>query len=313
MSTLISSLLPFSAKAVPFKQRSASPEPINAFALNNIPDPTPYITAFAPLTLEHSTTLSVSPPSESVIIETHEITLSAPPPFASNQFKIPLQFTTDLQSQRITSISLSKRALAQEAKIPLALQAWIESRISNPIVGLDISGLCFGINRFWEASLSRARIWSRLQKSQEALLATKKSAKKSKKVSEIDPEPLTGPLRKSDSRFIIPHLQRSSMLFSSPPSPPGTKRESKLILSCPLSLDRWTSEAQLNPDISIHVSDLGEAQRSKVEVELKRLFHSVLREEGSGGKIGMNEEREAQAIVKAVEGVMGVLFGVDVL
>lgn len=108
------------------------------------------------------------------------------------------------------------------------------------------------------------------------------------------------------------------MLFSSPPHPsgaslPGAKRESKLILSCPLSLDPWTSEAQLKPDISIHVSELGEAQRRKVEVELKRLFHSVLREEGSGGKTEMAEEREAQAIVKAVEGVMGVLFGVDIL
>jgi hypothetical protein len=103
------------------------------------------------------------------------------------------------------------------------------------------------------------------------------------------------------------------MLFSSTPSPLGSKRESKLILSCPLSLDRWTSEAQLKPDISIHISDLGESQRSKVEMELKRLFHSVLKEEGSGGKLGINEEREAQAIVKAVEGVMGILFGVDVL
>ncbi|KAF3406376.1 hypothetical protein DPV78_000826 [Talaromyces pinophilus] len=312
ISTLVSSLLPFSAKAVPIKQRSASPEPINAFALNNIPDPTPYITAFAPLTLEHSTTLSVTP--ESAITETHEITLSAPPPFPSNQFRIPLHFTTDLQSQRITSISLSKHALSQDAKIPRSLQTWIESRISNPIVGLDISGLCFGINRFWEASVSRARIWSRLRKTQEAL-SSKKGAKMSKRLSEIDSEPLTGPLKKSDSRIIHPHLQRSSMLFSSPPTAlgPAAKRESKLILSCPLTLDPWTSEAQLKPDISIHISELGEAQRRKVEVELKRLFHSVLREEGGGKTVGMNEEREAQGIVKAVEGVMGVLFGVDIL
>lgn len=105
------------------------------------------------------------------------------------------------------------------------------------------------------------------------------------------------------------------MLFSSPPTPlgPGTKRESKIILSCPLSLDPWTSEAQLKPDISIHISELGEAQRRKIEVELKRLFHSVLREEGGGKTGGMNDQREAQGIVKAVEGVMGVLFGVDIL
>ncbi|EED18347.1 conserved hypothetical protein [Talaromyces stipitatus ATCC 10500] len=311
ISTLISSLLPFSAKAVPVRPRSTSPEPVNAFALDKIPDPKPYITAFAPLTLEHSTSLSVSTDTESTITETHQITLSAPPPFPSNNFTIPLEFTTDLQSQRITSISLSKRA---SAKIPPSLQIWIESRISDPILGLDISGLCVGITRFWEASVSRARIWSRLRQSQESILS--KTGKR-KKLSDIDSEPLTGPLKKSDSRFILPHLQRSSMLFSSPlphTSATSQTRHPKLILSCPLSLDRWTSEAQLKPDISVYISDLGESTRSKIEVELKRLFHSVLREEGSSKALTIgNEEREAQAIVKAVEGVIGVLFGVDVL
>lgn len=163
--------------------------------------------------------------------------------------------------------------------------------------------------------MSRARMWSRLRMTQEALLSKKGSAKKSKKLSEIEFKPLTGPLKKSDSRFIIPHLQRSSMLFSSPANTTlgsSSKRESKLILGCPLNLDPWTCEAQLKPDISIHISDLNEVQRRKVEVELKRLFHSVLREERSG-KTEMAEGREAQAVVKAVEGVMGVLFGVDIL
>ena len=52
-------------------------------------------------------------------------------------------------------------------------------------------------------------------------------------------------------------------------------------------------------------------------MDLRRLFHNVLREEGKirmeSSSTGVNEEREAQAIVKAVEGVMGVLFGLDIL
>ena len=55
----------------------------------------------------------------------------------------------------------------------------------------------------------------------------------------------------------------------------------------------------------------------KVEAQLKRLFHSVLREGSSTNTRNrsgiLNEEREVQGIVRAVEGVMGVLFGVDLL
>ncbi|OKL62484.1 hypothetical protein UA08_02711 [Talaromyces atroroseus] len=320
ISTLISSLLPFSAKAVPVQARPTSPEPINTFALNNIHDPKPYITAFASLSLEHSQSLSLSTSSEGAITETHEIILSAPFPFPQNQFRIPLVFTIELQSQRITSVSLQKDHHASQAKIPSSLQAWIKSRISSPILALDISGLCVGISRYWEASVCRAKIWSRLKKSQEILLAKKGQ----RKLSDIRAEQhLTGPLKKSDLRSIVPHLQRSSMLFSpsssisrSTSNSSGSRRESKLLLSCPLRLDQWTSEAQLQPDISISIPDLSESKRKRVELDMKRLFHNVLREQGKLRKessTGMNEEREAQAIVNAAEGVMGVLFGLDIL
>lgn len=247
----------------------------------------------------------------------HEITLSAPFPFPQNQFKVPLSFTTELQSQRIISVSLPKRPQASQARTPPSLQSWIKSRISSPILALDISGLCVGISRFWEASVCRARIWSRLRKSQQTLLAKEKGPKK---LGEVHAEHLTGPLKKSDLRSIVPHLQRSSMLFSysnsSSNSSSSSRRESKLLLSCPLSLDQWTSEAQLKPDISISIPELAESKRNRVELDLKRLFHNVLKEEGkirTGSSTALNEEREAQAIVKAAEGVMGVLFGLDVL
>lgn len=316
ISTLISSLLPFSAKAVPIDTRPASPEPINAFALNNIPDPKPYITAFAPLSLEHSSSLSLStsgPESGTAITETHDIILSAPFPFPPKQFRVPLRFTTDLQSQRITSVSLSKRLLlSTQAKIPASLQSWIESRISNPVLGLDVLGLCFGINRYWEASMSRARIWSRLRKSQENLRS--KDPKK-RKLGEIQAESFTGALKTSDVRSIVPYLQCPSMAFSSFPSNSSdNRREAQLLLNCPLTLDQWTSEAQIKPDITISISSLSESKRNRVELELKRLFHSVLKDGARGSMMtGLNEERHAQAIVRAVEGVMGVLFGLDVL
>jgi hypothetical protein len=124
-----------------------------------------------------------------------------------------------------------------------------------------------------------------------------------------DEEALTEPLRISDLRSIAPHLQRTTMLFSHV----AKSRESKLLLSCPLVLDEWTSEAELNPEISISIPDLAGTKRFKVERDIKRLFNSLLRDgKGREGQAD-NGDRDAEAIVKAAEGVMGVFFGLDVL
>lgn len=87
---------------------------------------------------------------------------------------------------------------------------------------------------------------------------------------------------------------------------------SKFILSCPLTLDQWTSEAQLKPDISIHMTDSGTSRHAKIEAELKRLFNSILRESGAGDKLESTMHKETTAIVRATEAVMSMLFDVDV-
>ncbi|KAL1963273.1 hypothetical protein VTN77DRAFT_8496 [Rasamsonia byssochlamydoides] len=307
LSSLISSLLPFSAKAAPEKPRPTSPDPTNPFVLKELADPTPYLTVFAPLNLlTYSTKISAEP----TLTETHSITLSAPPPFPRHLYKIPLTFKTNLESQCVTSISISND---QSAKIPPALHGWMNSRLANPLLQLDVSGLCWGICRYWEASVCRARIWAKLKRKHEALVAGVAGARIDNNMdSSDDEEEIRKPLKKSDLRALIPHLERTSMIFS---SGANKKRESKLLLSCPLTLDEWTSEPQLKPEISISIPpDLVDTmKRLKVERDVKRLFRTLLKEgRRRGGDTGYGDT-DGDAIVKATEGVMGVLFGIDVL
>ncbi|KKA22044.1 hypothetical protein T310_3934 [Rasamsonia emersonii CBS 393.64] len=311
LSSVISSLLPFAAKAVPEKPRPTSPDPTNPFALKELADPTPYLTVFAPLNLTYSTKISASSDAEPTLAETHDITLSAPSPFPRHLYKIPLTFKTNLESQCVTSISISNDHSAQSSKIPSALHGWIKSRLANPLLQLDISGLCWGICRYWEASVCRARIWAKLKRKHDALVAGGIAGARVDDMGSSVDEEMRKPLRKSDLRAIVPHLERTTMVFSYG----AKKRESKLLLSCPLILDEWTGEPQLKPEISISIPDLADTKRLKVERDVKKLFRNLLKEgrRRKGDDTSNGDGPEAEAIVKATEGVMGVLFGIDVL
>jgi hypothetical protein len=182
----------------------------------------------------------------------------------------------------------------------------MNSRVANPLLGLDISGLCWGICRYWEASVCRAKLWAKLKRKHEALLNGARVD-----TGHDDNEDIRKPPRKSDLRKIVPHLERTTMIFSYG----AKKRESKLLLSCPLTLDEWTSEPQLKPEISISIPDLADTKRTRVERDMKKLFRNLLKEgrrraADTGHAVG---DGDADAILKATEGVMGVLFGIDVL
>lgn len=154
--------------------------------------------------------------------------------------------------------------------------------------------------------MCRARVWAKLKRRHEALV---RGAGVNDDMDSSDDEDMRKPLRKSDLRVIVPHLERTTMIFFYGPR----KRESKLLLSCPLILDEWTSEPQLKPEITISIPDLADTKRLKVERDIKRLFRHLLKEGRRNGKDTGHGERDAATIVKATEGVMGVLFGIDLL
>ncbi|CRG92761.1 Structural maintenance of chromosomes protein 1A [Talaromyces islandicus] len=318
-SALISSLLPFSKKSVPTKKDTASSEPKNSFALEKTDEFKRYLTIFAPLNLTYTSKLSVPDPA-SAVTEIHEIILSAQAPFPQYLYSIPLTFTTELQSERILSISLMNKTTTSstQSKIPPGLQAWIKSRLASPLLKLDISGLCAGICQFWETSICRARMWAALREKSEMLAQGKKLDERSSitQISLLSEQPIT----KSTLRSLIPHLQRSSMPFvaygANNNNNNKRKQDSpKILLSCPLDLDHWTGEARLKPEISIFAPDLVQSKRNKAERDMKQLFHNLLRTGASSDSEndGSGSGRQMEAIVKATEAVIGIFFGLDSL
>jgi hypothetical protein len=109
------------------------------------------------------------------------------------------------------------------------------------------------------------------------------------------------------------------MIFNGPKNSKRALSSKKLLLlSCPLVLDEWTGEAQLIPEISISAPDLAAAaKRVKLERDMKRLFGQLLRDNNRAGGAGVVERNgfhghgDAEAIVRATEGVIGVFYQLD--
>ncbi|KLJ10569.1 hypothetical protein EMPG_14049 [Blastomyces silverae] len=360
VSSLLSFLLPFSSSRLipstePVPAPSTSLPPENPFALQQPADLTPYLTLFAPLSLTAHTTTTTStsilptstqePSSSSSsprITQMHNLTLSAPAPFPAHLFQIPIALQTNPESQSVISISIPAQPLPHypdkraNHNIPTTLSSWLQTRLSNPLLQRDISGLCWGISRYWEADISRAKIWAQLEELRDRVTTTLSSVQKGSSVLpslDSDNDKDKGKKKTYTPHTLLPHLGRTSFLFSvaetrqRKPEVPTTggnihSASPQLLVTCPLKLDLWTSEPQLQPDISVSVPPSSPAgSPEKVEREAKSVFRGFLRSghgkgkgKGKGWKAGgygqVEIDGDAEVFVRAVEGVVGVLFGV---
>ncbi|EFW18004.1 hypothetical protein D8B26_004690 [Coccidioides posadasii str. Silveira] len=301
ISSMLSYLLPFSVpQHIPKLelQRPVTPPPENPFALEQLSDPLPYLTLFAPLTLStHTTTTSSSWKtlgSSSRLIQKHEFVLSPPRGFPQSIYKIPITLETDPELQRILSITIPDSSEASDvANIPSQLHRWMHTRLSNQLLKLDISGLSWGVCRYWEACISRAKIWTLLEKLQSNVT---KGTRLKDTSSREDSEPEKNP------RALVPHLDRSSSLFS---GPRGTGSY-QIMVSCPIEIDLWTSEPFLQPDICISTSTSPRSSggaETKIEIEARRVFWTILKHRSADVEI------DCGIIVGAVEAVVRVLYG----
>ncbi|KAK2798127.1 hypothetical protein FQN50_008938 [Emmonsiellopsis sp. PD_5] len=315
ISSLLSFLLPFASdRFIPQIDTAPppSPPPENPFALEQPADLMPYLTLFAPLSLTAHTSTSSS------LTQTHTLTFTPPPPFPSHLFQIPITFQTDPEKQAVLSISIPPQLKPTTDKeqthtIPPPLHTWLTTRLSNPLLNHDISSLCWGISRYWEADIARAKLWVRLEELR----------------SRITPSQHPQPPKKDQSkdgkytpRALLPHLGRTSLLFSTNTNtttntnPVASSGSVDLLITYPLVLDLWTSEPHFAPDVSVRVSD-GAAR--KVEREAKRVFGGFLiggvgkgggNGNGSGnGNVDVPVDADPEVLVRAVEGVVGVVFG----
>ncbi|KAL4803924.1 hypothetical protein BDV18DRAFT_162337 [Aspergillus unguis] len=298
ISSLISTLLPFSTKRPPKPHRL--PSEVNPFALDRNAQADPYLSALAPLKITASSS-TVSTLKSGGLVERHQITLSAPQPFPSSLYKVHVSYETNPEAQSL--ISLSARA---EGTSPKYLQQWMDRRLKNSLLNLDVSGLCWGINRYWEGLVSRAQIWAQIEDQHPTLVlgrSTPNDSQQSRKAKNRDP---TTPeiLTTSDMRRILPQIERASMLFQS------KEKSVEALLSCELTIDEWTGEPELEPSICISTSGFDSVSNDKMEQESKKLFQAVL-SENSKDQLGTAGGSDAHVIVKATNCVLDALFGTD--
>ncbi|PLB50550.1 hypothetical protein P170DRAFT_455045 [Aspergillus steynii IBT 23096] len=303
LSSLISTLLPFSSTvSLPTPAPTSPPNP---FALSAAAHGKPHLTVFAPLSLKTNSDVVTVP--KSAFVERHSLTFSVPPPFPPELYSVSLIYETNFETQAVVSVAAPETV---NGTVPQYLQRWVNSRLENPLLKLDVSGLCWGINRYWEAVLSRAYVWLRLEDRHTALLRGKSGMNEGTTTEEpsdsqdIPLRGMMGNLTVANLRRILPHLQRTSMLFGS------EERTIKVILSCEISVDEWACEPQLTPGLTISGASIAnDSVWGKTEQEAKNLFNAVIHENTVGPAESAGDV-DANAIIEAANHVLGALFGV---
>ncbi|KAJ5571921.1 hypothetical protein N7535_005581 [Penicillium sp. DV-2018c] len=305
ISSLIATFLPFSAN-IPRPKRQTSPLPRNTFALQESSQSLPYLTAFAPLNLKTRTTRSSNTEGLS---ETHTLTFSPPPPFPATLFNISVIYETDPETQSLTSLSAPTSTDTKKRKTPEALRHWIDTRLQNPLLKLDVATLCWGINRYWECAVSRARLWAHIDHKYGPRASASASASKSRQ-EETEAAPHSeGTITVSELRRLVPHLDRNVMVINSRSGSGSGSGSSasgpRVILSNELVLDEWTGEPRLRAEISVSVPGMDR----KIDLETRKLFYALL---GDGGRLdtrGVGGGVRVDAVIRATEGALGALFG----
>ncbi|OQD68534.1 hypothetical protein PENDEC_c034G06110 [Penicillium decumbens] len=294
VSSLLSTLLPFHAN-IPRQPPETSPLPTNPFALQESSQSPSYLTVFAPLALRTHTSRTSS--QTSGFIETHTLTFTAPSPFPSSLYNVSVVYETNPETHSLTSVSVPNGNDSKKRRVPEPLRQWIDTRLANPLLKLDVATLCWGINRYWEASVSRAQLWAQVEQ---------KHGKGMPAHDQKDqPEPRDGVITHSELRRVVPHLERSTMVIKS--KSPGAS--TLVLLSNTLVMDDWTGEPQLRPELSVSVSGGNGGSSKKINNEAKKLFHGLLHQEGASTK-GVTGTVHINAILRATNGAVGALLGV---
>ncbi|KAJ5170534.1 uncharacterized protein N7500_003317 [Penicillium coprophilum] len=288
ISSLLATLLPFGAN-IPRPKPELSSLPTNPFALQEASQSLPYLTAFAPLTLKARTNRSSRIDELS---ETHTLTFSPPSPFPAGSYNVTIVYETNPETQSLVSLSVPTGSDSKKRKVPEALRRWIDARLDNPLLKLDVATLCWGINRYWESAITRARLWAHID--------LKYNRRASQGRNDTVSESKHGVITFSELRRLIPHLDRNSMVIK----PKHSDSSPRVLLSNTLVLDEWTGEPQLRPEISVSITGADK----KIDQETKKLFHALLREDGALGPRGVEGSIHVNAVVRATEGALGALF-----
>lgn len=313
----------------------------SSIAIPSGTDPLPYLTLFAPgnLTLSaHTRTVM----HDQTIYQLHTLDLAAPPPFPAHVFGATIDVLVDSEAEAVRRITIRRlgrdvpKALKRRRKSEsstlvgqgetetakatwqkTSLGRWVANRLKpGGLHALDVGGLVWGIGRWWDAAVERARLWRRVQKTIKFRSNSSSSDHHKDDEDEDDRE-------MSTVAELLPHLQRDGMIIPIPipgpvPAKPGPSSSSTnsstpssiaLHIHYTLTLD-WSGEVTRH-DVGVCVSGVDASTEAAVKEVFGMLVGRKRRKRGDGGDGEGEKEKEWKwkRVWDAVEGVGGVLGG----
>jgi hypothetical protein len=261
--------------------RLHSPTFTNPTALGS--EPLPYLTLFAPGNLQlHSTTGTAVINGKAHQI--HVLELLAPEPWPAHIFGATIKVTVDVEEKQVKAVEVVKLRTGMGHH---GLREWVRKRLETDggLHRYDVGGLVWGMGRWWEECVARARGWRKLDERFHG-----KGSKKQKGSYE-DAEPPTP----EDVMALLPYLTRTSMEFEMGTAKRATRSakgaanqkqvSTKVMLLWDLLLD-WTGE--VDETVGVAVAGMG----SQGEQGVKDVFGKIFKRGG---------------VFQAMEGVAGVL------
>jgi hypothetical protein len=246
--------------------------------------PLPYLTLFAPGSLQlHSTTSTSAINGKPYQI--HILELSAPPPWPAHIFGVTVKVAVSVEEKEVKHVEVAK---IRPGTGHQWLRDWVKRRLEGErsLHRYDVGGLVWGVGRWWEECITRAKGWRRLDEEFVKNRSSKKAPDHGEDAEVVGEE---------DVKALLPHLARTSMEFEVGAAKRVTRSRkgetaqkpdtTKVMLLWDLLLD-WTGE--VDEAVAVAVAGMGVIGEQSV----KDVFGKIYKRDG---------------VFKAVEGVLGVL------
>ena len=216
----IGSFLPFSSRRKQQHSLVIQDNIIPSHLPVALEDPLPYLQAFSPLTYTSDVTISYpeqdsdAPTSTSEIATLQHHTISASHP--SGMFHARLHLTVDSSVPSIISLKILKL----DSNADRELGTFLRSRcLETSLLNKDIGVVCWGMGRWVEVSLARARLWCTIDHEFGSPEARARSFQRKKKRKQSKPHDLAlhdaedeeSGRRIWKKKQLLPHMGRSAL------------------------------------------------------------------------------------------------------
>ena len=241
---------------------SRSSSPSLPWKIDLGPSPMPFLTLFAPGSFQLDTQTSTSSINEQ-LHQVFTFILSSSGPYPPHAFGAQIRVLANAETQSVRSIELVKLTDKTEH---VSLTKWIDQRLDSQLHRLDVSGLVWGMGKYWEACRNRAMVWMRMDAAF--------NGKGGTLLKDVDEKAMTP----AKLRTLMTHHKRTSMTFDieskAARSKKGSKEKNttKVLLKWELDLD-WVGEVVQNLDLTTT------GLPKKANAGAKKVFASIAAED----------------------------------